>query len=222
MKNFLKSNERLDDLQFKNLFIIQDPKGYCFTSDAVALANFGKCKKGGIIVDLCSGSGVIGILASEKLNAKHTYLIELQEKLADMSRRSVEMNNLQEKIEVVNKPLQNVYKLIGVTNADLVFCNPPYKKNNSGVTCEIDEQKIAKHEVSVTFDEIAKEASKLLKFGGKFVCVNKEERLVELFSFLSKYDLEPKILKILPSVKGANTIMIEAIKGGHGGIKILI
>ena len=94
MKIELKNNERLDDLQFNNLYIIQDKDGYCFTSDAVCLANFAKVKRGGTLVDLCSGSGVIGILTSVKNNVGKTYLVEIQENLADMSNRSIEYNNI--------------------------------------------------------------------------------------------------------------------------------
>ena len=118
----LKDNERLDDLQFNNLFIIQNPDLYCFTSDAVELCNFVRAGVKDRIVDLCSGSGVIGILAQAKTKAKQVYLVEIQEQLADMSLRTVKHNNLNN-IEVINKPLQNIHKQIG-TGFEVVVCNP--------------------------------------------------------------------------------------------------
>ena len=216
----IKENERLDDLQFNNLFIIQDTKGYCFTSDAVALANFVKVKSGGKLVDLCSGSGVIGILASAKNKVSNTILVEIQENLSDMSRRSVEYNNL-ENIEVINAPLQNISKTIGAGVYDAVVCNPPYKKSGTAKLLNENESiAIARHEITVTLEEIIKEASVLLKFGGEFYIINKEERLTDMMVLLRKYNLEPKVLKILPSTKGANVVMLKAKKGGKSGIEI--
>ena len=216
----IKENERLDDLQFNNLFIIQDTKGYCFTSDAVALANFVKVKNGGKLVDLCSGSGVIGILASAKNKVSKTILVEIQECLADMSKRSIEYNGL-DSIEVVNAPLQNVSKSIGVGVYDAVVCNPPYKKCGTAKMLNENESiAIARHELTVTLEEIIKEASVLLKFGGEFYIINKEERLTDMIVLLRKYHLEPKVLKILPSTKGANVVMLKAKKGGKSGIEI--
>ena len=216
----IKETERLEDLQFNNLFIIQDTKGYRFTSDAVALANFVKVKSGGKLIDLCSGSGVIGILASAKNKVSKTVLVEIQECLSDMSRRSVEYNKL-ENIEVVNAPLQNISKTVGVGVYDTVVCNPPYKKcGTAKLLNENESVAIARHELTVTLEEIIKEASVLLKFGGEFYIINKEERLVDMMVLLRKYNLEPKVLKLLPSTKGANVVMLKAKKGGKSGIEI--
>ena len=216
----LKETERLDDLQYNNLNIIQDKNEYCFTSDAVALANFVKVPRGGKVVDLCSGSGVIGILVSAKNNVSKTVLVEYQEKLADMSKRSIKYNKLSS-IEVVNKKLQNIHKLIGNSCYDVVLCNPPYKK--SGTTKLVNEKEsiaIARHEIEVTLEEIVLEASKLLKYGGDFYIVNKEERLTDMMVLFRQYNIEPKELKILTSNKGANVVMLKGRKGGKSGIKI--
>ena len=216
----LKPNERLDDLQFNNLFIIQNPNLYCFTSDAVELCNFIKCGAKDRIVDLCSGSGVIGILAQAKTKAKQVYLVELQEELASMSKRSVDYNKLTN-VEVINAPLQNIHKQIG-DGFEIVVCNPPYKINNGGEISEKREIAICKHEITVTLEEIVCEASKLLKFGGKFYTVNKEERLTDLFCLMRKYGIEPKVLKIRKSTKGANIILVEGKKGAKSGLKIQV
>ena len=168
----LKPTERLDDLQFNNLYIIQDVNGYHFTSDAVALANYVKPKVNAHIVELCSGSGVIGILINAKNKVSKIKMVEIQSNLADMCRRSLEYNGI-DNIEVINSPLQGVHKQIGTT-FDVVVCNPPYKE--SGTTdkiCENAEIAIAKHEILVNLEEIIVEASKLLKFGGEFYMVNK-------------------------------------------------
>jgi tRNA1Val (adenine37-N6)-methyltransferase len=214
----LKPNERLDDLQFNNLFIIQNPDLYCFTSDAVELCNFVKCGAKDRIVDLCSGSGIIGILAQAKTKAKQVYLVEIQESLADMSKRSVEYNKLTN-VQVVNAPLQSIHKQIG-DGFEVVVCNPPYKITNGGELSEKPEIAMCKHEITVTLEEIVCEASKLLKFGGKFYTVNKEERLTDLFCLMRKYNIEPKVLKLRHSTKGANIILVEGKKGAKSGLKI--
>ena len=217
----LKGNERLDDLQIGGLYIIQDPDEYCFTSDAVALANFAKCKRGGRVVDLCSGSGVIGILMNAKQTIKDVYLVEIQQHLADMSLRSVEYNHL-ENIHVVHAPLQNISASIGEGVFDTVVCNPPYKKSGSTRLYNAKESvTIARHEVTVTLEDIIKESDRLLKFGGDLYICNKEERLVDIMFLSRKYGLEPKELKILSSNSGANVVLLKCRKGGKSGIKIL-
>ena len=216
----LNSNERLDDLQFNNLYIIQNSKDYCFTSDAIALANFVKVKSGGSVVDLCSGSGVIGILIQAKNKVKKTILVELQSTLADMCKRSIEYNNLED-IEVINSKLQGIHKTIGSGLYDVVVCNPPYKKvGTAKLINEKESIAIARHEITVSLEEIIAEASRLLKFGGDFYIVNKEERLTDMIVYLRQYKLEPKVLKILYSENGASTILIKAKKGGKSGIEI--
>ena len=222
IKSYLSSFERLDDLQYKNLYIIQNPKKYCFTSDAVKLANYCKVKNGGKVVDLCSGSGVIGILVQSKNNAGSVVMVEMQKYLADMSIKSVELNNLSEKIKVINKKLQNISKEIGVGVYDSVVCNPPYNLNKCKLQSEDYEIKVCRHEITVTLEEIIIEASKLLKYGGYFYTVNKEERLTDLMVLLRKHNLEPKELVIVPSSKGSSIIMVKALKDGKSGIKIKI
>lgn len=215
----LKENERLDDLQLNNLYIIQNVNEYLFTSDAVALANFVKVKNNGTIVDLCSGSGIIGILVQAKNNVSKTILVELQSHMADMSKRTIEYNRL-ENIEVVNSKLQGVHKIIG-GGYDVVVCNPPYKKvGTAKLLNEKQSVSIARHEIEVTLEEIIEESNKLLKYGGELYLINKEERLVDMMTLCRKFDIEPKELKILPSSKGANVVMLRCKKGGKGGLKI--
>ena len=98
----LHSNERIDDLQYNGLVIVQNKDYYCFSSDAVLLANFVKAKNTDTIVDLCSGSGVVGILAQAKTNAKKVVLIEKQKELADMCKKTISINDLNEKVELHN------------------------------------------------------------------------------------------------------------------------
>ncbi len=214
----LKKSEKLEKLS-DNLVVLQHPDGYCFTSDAIELANFVKIKKAKVVVDLCSGSGVIGLMLHKKLNASKTYLVEIQERLAQMSKRSVALNNLNDEVEVINKPLQNVSELIGKGVCDIVVCNPPYKKKSSSLLSVNEEIAIAKHEVTVTLKEIIEECEQLLKYSGKLYIINKEERLAEMIFIMKQHSIEPKILKIRKA-KGLNVVLIEGVRGGKSGMKI--
>ena len=220
MSELIKDNEVLEDLQYNDLCIIQEKDGYRFTSDAVALANFVKLNRSSTLVDLCSGSGIFGILTHYKNKARNTILVELQESLADMSFRTLQYNGSLD-IQVVNADLKGVHKTIGAGCYDAVTCNPPYKK--AGTTHKLNEKEtitIAKHEITVTLEDIVKEASALLKFGGDFYTVNKEERLADLIVLCRKYNLEPKELKILNNSKSAKVFLLKAKKGGKSGMTI--
>ena len=171
-------------------------------------------------MDLCSGSGVIGILVHEKNKAGDTILVEIQEDYAEMSQRTIDYNKL-ENIRIINSRLQGIHKEIGVGEVDVVVCNPPYKK--SGTARLINQSPsiaLARHEIEVTLEEIIQESSKLLKYGGQFYTVNKEERLADLIVYLRKYGIEPKELRVIPSRKGANIVMLRAKKGGKSGMNI--
>ena len=222
MDNFLKENERLDDLQFNNLYIIQNKNGYCFTSDAVKLANFATVKNNGIVVDLCSGSGVVGILVHAKNRVKKTYFVEIQEGLAEMCKRSIELNKLEDQMEVLCMDLKNADKSLGIEFADTIVCNPPYfKKNDKTLIKEDREKAIARHELTTNLEEIVRVASRLIKYGGKFYLLNREERLVEIIQVLKKYNFEPKVLKVEKN-RGSNLILIGSVSHGNSGIKIIV
>lgn len=218
-QTIVKENERLDDLQYQNLYIVQNASKYCFTSDAVELANFVKVKPHEKMVDLCAGCGVVGILAMAKGKGQSCLLVELQEWLADMAKRSVQYNKI-ENISVVCDKLQGVSDKIGKEAFDVVSCNPPYKKVDGSKISEDSELALCKHEVAVTLEEVIHEASKLLKFGGRFYMVQKSNRLVDILCLCRNNQLEPKKIKILPSKKGMSVVLVEAVKGAKMGLII--
>lgn len=216
----LKENERLDDLMCNNYHIIQNKTEYCFTSDATKLGNFVKAKKTDKVVDLCSGSGIIGIIVYLNHNPKSVTFVELQEHLADMCSRTIKLNNFKN-MEVKNCKLQGVNKEIGCGIYDIVVCNPPYKKEKSSILNEKESIAICKHQIKVTIEEIVKEASLLLKYGGSFYLVNKEAELVDLLCLCRKYNLEPKEVVVNQNKTAGNgTIFIKATKGGKSGVKV--
>lgn len=217
--NLLKENEQFEDLQLNGLRLIQSKDGYKFSTDSVLLANFGKAKASDKYLDMCSGSGVVAILFSCKNKIKESFIVELQERLADMARRSIEANSLN--IKVINDDLKNCLKYFIQESLDVITVNPPYNFLPNEI--EETEISIATHELKTSLTEIVLTASKLLKFGGKFFMVHRADRLSDIIFELKKCKLEPKRLQIVyPKVeKEPNLVLIEAKKGAKSGIKIL-
>jgi tRNA1(Val) A37 N6-methylase TrmN6 len=219
--SLLKNGETIDDLEFENLKIIQSKFGYKFSTDSVLLANFGKAKQNDVYVDLCSGSSVIAILFLCKNKIKKGYAVEIQERLADMAKRSIELNNLSDRLSVLNDDIENVHKTLGYESVDVITINPPY--NEVGETSDVDEIAIATHEIKTNLSKIAEVSSKLLKYGGKLFMVHRSDRLASIVYELKKNNLEPKVLRIVypKKNKAPNLVLIEAKKGAKSGLKIM-
>ena len=174
------------------------------------------------MLDLGTGTGIIPILLEAKTQAAHLTGLEIQQESADMARRSVAFNGLEKKISIVTGDIKEASALFGKGTFDVVTCNPPYMIGAHGLTGENDKKTIARHEVLCTFEDVAREASAVLKPGGTFLLVHRPFRLVELFGTLTKYHLEPKRMKLVhPYVdKEPNMVLIEAKKGGNSRISI--
>lgn len=219
----LKENERIDNLQCNGLKIIQNKKEFCFGIDAVLLSDFAKkTKKNAKIVDLCTGTGIIAILLTAKTDASKIVGVEIQKYIAEMARRSVKMNNLSEKVEILNEDLMNLKNIITSGTIDTVTVNPPYKPKNSGIINEKDSKTIARHEISCTLEDIIKESARLLNTGGNLCMVHKVERMADIFVFLRKYKLEPKRMRLVYSNANepATLVLIEGVKGGKPFLKM--
>ncbi len=215
----LKETERLDDLECKSYFVIQDKTGYCFNSDSVIVANTVKAKSTETVVDLGSGSGVISILVAAKTKAKKVIGIEIQKALADMSKRSISYNNLDGRIEILNCDMRFADKALGKESIDVVVTNPPYYTWDGGEATSID---ICRAEVTATIDSVIETASSLLKFGGRFYMICKVERLVDALASMRAHKIEPKKLRMVvpkPS-KAPDTFLVEGRKNGGRGLKV--
>lgn len=212
--------ERIDDLQVNGLKIIQNPEKYCFTSDAVLLANTVKANYKSKVCDLCTGSGVIAILIQGKQNVECVAGIEIQKDIANMAKRSVELNNLQDKITIYNISVQDAPRLIGQGLFDIVVVNPPYASVNTGEIVTDSSIAISKSEIKLKLSELALSASKLVKFGGKFYIIHRAGRLAEIIYELKNVGLEPKVITLVyPKIsKNADTVIIESVKGAKQGV----
>lgn len=211
---------RLDDLGVNGLKIYQNKDKYCFTSDAVILANFCKCKRGERVADLGSGSGIIGILLAGKYGAQRVDCVEIQPYFAAMSELSVRYNNLQDKVFVHNMPMQRAWEKLGQHYIDVVVSNPPYTRAGDGERNSNDEIAICRHEVKVSLPEVIESAAKLLKYGGRFYMIHQAERLAEIFYHMKSFRLEPKRVRFVEGRVGLKPtlVMIEAHSNGNTGL----
>lgn len=212
----LKENERIDDLERNGYRIIQDTKRFCFGMDAVLLSGFARVKEGAHILDLGTGTGIIPILLEAKTKAEHLTGLEIQEDSADMARRSVLLNGLEDKIDIVTGDIKEAESLFDAASFDVITCNPPYMIGKHGITNEGDAKAIARHEILCTLEDIVSRAAKLLKPGGNFFMVHRPFRLAEIMTVLQAYKLEPKRMQLVyPFVdKEPNMVLIEANRGG--------
>lgn len=218
----LKDGERIDDLERNGYHIIQHTGRFCFGMDAVLLSGFARVKRGEQVLDLGTGTGIIPILLEAKTEGKHFIGLEIQEEVADMARRSVFLNHLEEKVEICIGDIKEASSLLGKNRFDVVTSNPPYMTNGNGLQNPNESKAISRHEVLCTLEDVVREASSVLKSGGRFYMVHRPFRLMEIMDVLHRYKLEPKRMKLVhPYVdKEANMVLIEAVKGGGSMMKV--
>ena len=218
----LKERERVDDLQRNGYRIIQRTDGFCFGMDAVLLSGFAMVKKGERALDLGTGTGIIPILLEAKTEGEHFSALEIQREVADMARRSVRLNGLEEKIQIVEGDIREASQIFGAASFDVVTSNPPYMNDAHGLKNPDLPKAIARHEVLCTLDDVVREASRVLKTGGRFYMVHRPHRLAEIITVLRGYKLEPKRMKMVHPFadRDANMVLIEAVKGGGVFLKM--
>lgn len=220
--SLIRNNERLDELDRNGYCIIQDPSKFCFGMDAVLLSDFAKVKKNEKALDLGTGNGIIPILLEAKNNGEHYTGLEIQPESADLARRSVAYNHLEEKISIEIGDICEASKIFGVDSMDVVTTNPPYMIGQHGVKNDADAKTIARHEVLCTLDDIIRESARLLKPSGRFYMVHRPFRLAEIFSTMVNYHIEPKRMRLVyPYVdKEPNMVLIEGLRGGKSRITV--
>lgn len=222
-ESYLKPGERLDDLQLSGYEIIQDPRRFCFGIDAVLLTDFVRVKPGERVLDMGTGTGVIPILLSAKTKGEHFTGLEIQEESADMARRSVALNQLQEKIDIVTGDIKEAAEIFKPASFDVITTNPPYMLNNHGLKNAGDARTIARHEVLCTLEDILRESMKLLEESkGRFYMIHKPFRLTEILTKMCQYKIEPKRIQFIhPYIdKEPAMVLIEGKKGGRSRIKV--
>lgn len=219
----LKNNERIDDLQRKlpdgrELKIIQNPDWFCFGIDAVLLSGFADIKQGDTVMDLGTGTGIIPLLLVAKTEASQIDALEIQAEVAEMAQRSIQLNGLENKINIINADLVG-FKTSQQYNA--VTCNPPYKMADTGLVNPGDKLKISRHEVCCTLHDVISTASRILKPMGRFFMIHRPERLADIMFEMRTLKLEPKRIRYVHSdaLKPPVMVMVEGRKCAKPYIK---
>lgn len=217
-----REDERIDDLQRNGYQIIQKKKGFCFGMDAVLLSGFARVREGEKALDLGTGTGIIPILLEAKTEGQHFTGLEIQEEMAEMAGRSVVLNGLESRVDIVRGDIKEASRLFGKASFDVVTSNPPYMNDSHGLKNPDLPKAIARHEVLCTLEDVAREAALLLKPGGRFYMVHRPHRLAEIITVLKEHKLEPKRMKLVHPFadKDANMVLIEAVRGGRSMIKV--
>ena len=218
MMNNLKPGERLDDLQIKEYRIIQSPGRFCFGMDAVLLSAFAKIKRGEKALDLGTGTGILHLLLEAKNPEGQSFAgLEIQEESADMARRSVCLNHLEQKISIVTGDIKEASALFGAASFHVVTVNPPYMIGQHGLKNENHAKYVARHEVLCTLEDVLRQSALVLKEKGRFYMVHRPFRLTEILAGMSRYHLEPKRMRIVYPYrdKEPNMVLVEGVKGGR-------
>lgn len=218
----LYPGERLDDLERNGYKIIQNDKTFCFGMDAVLLSGFARVKPGEKALDLGTGTGIIPILLKAKTSGAHFTGLEIQEASADMARRSVLYNHLEDQISIVQGDIKEAHTLFDAASFDVITSNPPYMTGNHGLVNPDMPKAIARHEILCTLDDVIGQASRLLRPGGRFYMVHRPFRMAEIMTKMTAHRLEPKRMRLVyPFVdKEPNMVLIEGLKGGKPRITV--
>ena len=216
-----ENNLRQDDLNLDGLKLYQYTDGYHFTSDSVILANFVNAKHSDNCLEIGTGSGIIATLVNYKCKPKEITCFEIQQKYCDLAQKNFDYNNMQN-ITVICDKIQN-HKNYIAKPFDVIFCNPPYYKNDVCKKSENEEIAMCKHEQFLPLGELVQSVSETLKFGGKFYFVYPAHRIDEVFETLAKHNIQVKRMFFVQPKhnKEPNTVVYECTKGGKNGVRIL-
>lgn len=218
----LKAGERLDDLQIKGYEIIQSPGRFCFGMDAVLLSSYAKIRNRELALDLGTGTGILPILLEAKNEGEHYTGLEIQEESADMARRSVSHNGLEDKIDIVTGDIKEASGIFGAASFHVITTNPPYMIGEHGLKNENEALYIARHEALCTLDDILRESARLLKPKGRFYMVHRPFRLPEILAKMSAYGIEPKRMRLVyPHIdKEPNMVLLQGLRGGRPRMQV--
>lgn len=218
----LNANERIEDLQLKGLKIIQNTEWFCFGIDAVLLSDFAEIKKNSTVVDLGTGTGIIPLLLWGKKEPKKIIGVEIQKEVAEMAKRSVLLNNLENSIDIINIDMNHLKQVILSHSIDVVVVNPPYVEFNGGIINPESNKAISRHEISCSLEDVIRAASRLLRHKGSFFMIHRPHRLVDIFCLMREYKIEPKKIRFVHPKSGQqpSMVLIKGVKSGNSELKI--
>ena len=219
----LKENERIDDLEYKGLKIIQNKDGFCFGIDSILLSDFAKnIKKEARVLDLGTGTGIIATLLCGKTELSEITGIEVQEEVYEMAKRSIQLNHLEDKFKMIQDNILNLNNYFEKNTFDVIVTNPPYKKKETGVQNEDTRKLISRHEIEANLEDFIKISKDMLKDKGEFYIVYRPERLVDLLSLMRKYKIEPKKIRFVYSniYAVSKLVLVQGVKNARPFLKL--
>lgn len=216
MNEWLREGERLDDLQNSGFRLIQRPDAFRFGTDSVLLADFAAPKPSDRAVDLGCGTGAIAVLMAAHCEKLRVDAVEIQPEIADMARRSMELNGLEARVRVHEADMREAWRALGAEGYTLVVCNPPYGRSGGGLVSQSETKRIARHEGDLSPEDVAYSASRLLRSGGRFCVVYPAPRAFEMMCAMQKHRLAPKRIRTVHGVAGRapKLVLMDAVKDG--------
>ena len=211
-----------DLLNYNNLKIVQNSEWFSFSLDSVLLSNFVNVNNKMRIVDFCTGNAPIPLFLSTRTKSK-IEAIEIQQEVYEIAKKSVDINNLEKQIKIINEDVKEFCNKSETDIYDLITCNPPYFKYNTESNVNLNDIKaIARHEIHLNLDDIFKGAKKILKNNGKIAMVHRTDRLVDIIIKMKENNIEPKRLQFIYPFKDSksNLVLIEGSKNGKTGLII--
>lgn len=219
----LSSDETLDPLFQGQPAIIQRKGGYRFSLDAVLLAHFVKVHGGEKIVDLGTGNGVIPLILASLYCSVRVIGLEIQEEMVERALRSVDLNRLKDRVEILQGDVCSIKQLFSPQSFDAAVCNPPYRAPTSGRINPDPERRVARHEIHGGLRDFLRAASYLLRPKGRVALVYPATRMLDLLQTMRQEGMEPKRLRLVHSFEGtlATLVLAEGVKGAGSELKIL-
>ncbi len=219
----IQEDETLDDLFRGRVRILQKRDGYRFSMEPILLANFASPLRGGRVIDLGTGSGVIPVILAMRGEAREVVGLEVVEKLADMASRSVRINGLEEKVRILRGDYRDVAALFPPQSFDHAISNPPYHPPGSGSVSPSPLRAQARHELSGSVEAVIEAARYLVKTKGRLWLTYPPARLVSLLACLRRHGFEPKRLRMVHGRKALPACMalLESVLGGKEGLEVL-
>lgn len=219
----LLSGERIDDLQYKGLQLIQKQEGFRFGVDAVLLANFADVRRGDRVIDLGTGTGIIAVLLAGKTQAGSVTGLEIQPEMAEMASRSIALNKLEDRVRIINGDIKNAVKEFGASSFQVVVTNPPYIDKGCGLLNPLSTKAVSRHEILCSLEDVIAASGKLLAPGGQLAMVHRPERLVDIFCLMRNHSIEPKYIRFVHPYPGKapNLVLVKGTRGGNRQMKVL-
>lgn len=216
--------ERLDDLLIGDYKVLQSKKYYNFTSDSVRFANFADVRGKDNVLELCAGCGIVSLHKFADCQSKGGVMtgkwvcVELQEPLCALCEKNIYINELEGNFVAINDDLKNTFAHVQKASFDVVLCNPPYERDNSGFKKLSESDAIARAEIATNFEEIARVAGQALRFGGAFYFICKSERLFEIGNILDRNNMKVKKVKFISKNGRFRLAFVKAVVGAKDGV----